>query len=281
MKSKMFRFLTRQMIPNVGTILLMTLIFHVYQAQATPGVNLSSFTPKTIPYQGTLANGSGNAITGPTNATFRIYGVSSGGTALWTEARTGQNALEVTNGLFQLQLGNLTPFPRDLWNNDTLYLGVQVGGDPEMTPREPLGSVPYASSAGSSAKAVTRVGTAEATSSIASYVTVPEMDISFDLVESRQVVMLFSGGVTNLTATGGPIVFRLVVDGTPKAQVAPYIYHAGTSVPMIMHWGEVLPPGTHNVKVEWAVSSGTGRFLHHNYNPPWEQRVLSVMTFAP
>lgn len=43
-----------------------------------------------------------------------------------------------------MQLGSVTAFPSNVWTGSTLYLGVTVGNDPEMTPREQITSVPYA-----------------------------------------------------------------------------------------------------------------------------------------
>jgi hypothetical protein len=96
--------------------------------------------PSTMSYQGHLTNGvSVNVPDGPYALTFKLYDVSSGGVALWTET---QGSVTVTNGLFSVVLGSTTPlavpFDRQYW------LGVTVGADPEMAPRALLTSVPYA-----------------------------------------------------------------------------------------------------------------------------------------
>src|SRR6185503_15599280 len=43
-----------------------------------------------------------------------------------------------------VQLGSTVPFPADLWDGSIRFIGVKVGADPEMTPREEVASVPYA-----------------------------------------------------------------------------------------------------------------------------------------
>ncbi len=96
--------------------------------------------PSTMSYQGQLTDGGGiNVPNGPYALTFRLYDVSSGGAALWTET---QGSVTVTNGLFSVVLGSVTPlsmpFDRQYW------LGITVGADPEMAPRAPLTSAPYA-----------------------------------------------------------------------------------------------------------------------------------------
>jgi hypothetical protein len=96
--------------------------------------------PSTMSYQGQLTDGGGgNVPDGAYDLTFALYDVSVDGAALWTETQSGVN---VTNGLFSVVLGSTTPlavpFDRQYW------LGIAVGLDPEMTPRTPLTSVPYA-----------------------------------------------------------------------------------------------------------------------------------------
>ena len=64
-------------------------------------------------HQGLLFDTDGNPITVPTNITFRLYDVSTGGTALWEET---QNVLP-DNGVFTTELGSdsSNPFPSDLF----------------------------------------------------------------------------------------------------------------------------------------------------------------------
>jgi len=95
--------------------------------------------PQTMNYQGYLTNQSGVPLNAPVSVTFALYDVATGGTALWTET---QGSVTVSNGIFNVVLGNGTPmtipFDAQYW------LGVKVGGDAEMTPRRQLTSVGYA-----------------------------------------------------------------------------------------------------------------------------------------
>jgi hypothetical protein len=136
--------LIRQLIPNAGTIVVVTLMLLAQRAWAGP--TAQGVTPGVMSYQGYLTDAVGQPMS-PVNMTFRLYAQPSGGTALWTEAHTGSNAVPVTNGLFNVLLGSLNPIPSTVWSYDELYLGVQVGSDPEMTPREQVGRVPYAMAA--------------------------------------------------------------------------------------------------------------------------------------
>lgn len=127
---------------NIMTLIAVASMLFAYNAWAAPMAQDS--LPGVITYQGTLTDDAGQPISGEVDMTFRFYDTPTGGTALWTEAHTGANAVPVQEGLFHVLLGSLTPIPSSVWNNDQLYLGVQVVDEPEMEPREILGAVPYA-----------------------------------------------------------------------------------------------------------------------------------------
>lgn len=111
------------------------------QTVVAPATNAA---PGVISYQGTLTDAAGKPVTGNVDITFRLFAAPTGGTALWTEAHTGANAVPVSNGLFNVLLGSLTPIPASVWSNANVYLGVRVAGDTEMSPREIIGAVPVA-----------------------------------------------------------------------------------------------------------------------------------------
>ncbi len=98
-------------------------------------INLYSQAPKTLNYQGYLTDSGGNSVSdGNQNITFRIYNVSTGGVALWTEART----VTTSDGVFSVVLGENTPI--DLAFDTQYYLGITVGGS-ELSPRTKISSV--------------------------------------------------------------------------------------------------------------------------------------------
>ncbi|MEW5874713.1 MAG: hypothetical protein AB1752_05980 [Candidatus Zixiibacteriota bacterium] len=109
-----------------------------------PAVAVLAQAPTTMMYQGRLTDLDGAPLTGSRTVTFRIYGVASGGTALWLETRT------VTcdaNGVFATELGTTTAFDRTVFNGSKRYLGITISGDSEMLPRQVIASSPYALSA--------------------------------------------------------------------------------------------------------------------------------------
>ncbi len=104
----------------------------------------SAQAPNELNFQGKLTDASGNPITAATGITFRIFNVATGGTALWTEARTGGNAVTPNaNGVYSVRLGSITAFPGTLTFGGTYFLELQVGADAPMTPRYQMTSAPY------------------------------------------------------------------------------------------------------------------------------------------
>ena len=140
------RWLGRQLFPNLGSVLLVLILFSTFPGLAASLNNVNATSLSTIPYQGRLADASGNPITDRQNMEFRLYDVPTGGTPLWTEFWTGGNSVNVSDGLFSVMLGSIntqTPLASVVQGNDQLYLGITVGTDTEMAPRVQLGSVPF------------------------------------------------------------------------------------------------------------------------------------------
>jgi hypothetical protein len=95
-----------------------------------------------INFQGKLVNPDGTNVTdGSYSIVYSIYSVPTAGAALWTETQT----VTLANGIFQVNLGSVTPLPGSVdFNTDNIYLGIKVGADAEMTPRVQFTSVPQA-----------------------------------------------------------------------------------------------------------------------------------------
>ncbi len=105
----------------------------------------SAISTSTIAHQGRLADASGAPFTGTYNMIFRLYDAASGGAPLWEENWNGSNGVRVSAGLFNVMLGSLNAIPAALiTGHASLFLGITVGADDEMTPRVQLGSVPFA-----------------------------------------------------------------------------------------------------------------------------------------
>jgi hypothetical protein len=59
---------------------------------------------------------------------------------IWTE----NQAVSVDEGIYHVLLGSVSPLTPDIFSRPFVYLGVQAGADPEMTPRSQITSVPSA-----------------------------------------------------------------------------------------------------------------------------------------
>jgi len=138
------RWLGRQMVPNIGTLLMVVVLLLTVPSLAAPLRAPAATSTSTISYQGRLADSSGNPLTGKYNLEFRIYDVPTGGVPLWTEMWTGANAVDVSDGLFNVMLGSIdNTLAESIEGYDEMYLGITVGTDSEMEPRVQLGSVPF------------------------------------------------------------------------------------------------------------------------------------------
>ena len=104
-------------------------------ALAITALPAQAAVPQTLNYQGQLASAGGVPVNGTVNITFSLYDVATGGTALWSETQS----VTVTNGLYSVTLGQMTPLDATLFTAQR-YLGITVGTDPEMTPRIALSS---------------------------------------------------------------------------------------------------------------------------------------------
>jgi hypothetical protein len=104
----------------------------------------SGFLPHLINYQGVLTDPSGAALSGVYHMHFRAYTHAAGGSLFWEEEQDAT----VVSGVFNVILGSVTSIPYDLFRLPPLYLEVQVGMDPPMTPRRQFTSTASAFMAG-------------------------------------------------------------------------------------------------------------------------------------
>lgn len=105
-------------------------------------ISVRAEVPKVISYQGKLTDNGGNPIAdGAYLVKFIIYDSPAGGTDLWN---SGYQNISTANGLFTYNLGSAVPLSDGIFSDTSLYLGITVGVDPEITPRTRLVSVPFA-----------------------------------------------------------------------------------------------------------------------------------------
>ena len=101
--------------------------------------------PGLMPYEGTIVDEGGQALTGVVSAIFALYSEPVGGVPLWVEIQSV--ALDAGGGYVAL-LGATSELPIEHFaSGEAAWLGVQPEGQPEQ-PRVMLVSVPYALQAG-------------------------------------------------------------------------------------------------------------------------------------
>ncbi|MFH2036654.1 MAG: hypothetical protein ABIJ45_09650 [Candidatus Zixiibacteriota bacterium] len=101
--------------------------------------------PGMINYQGRLTDPSGDPVPdGNYTINFRLYNVSSAGTAFWSESHTD---VTITDGMFNIILGADTPITETELDNAEIYLEIEVEGN-IITPRTKMVSSAYAIEAG-------------------------------------------------------------------------------------------------------------------------------------
>jgi microcystin-dependent protein len=101
-------------------------------------------SPNILSFQGRVTDLSDTPITASTSLTFKLYNVSSGGTALWTGSC---NVTPDQDGVFEVILGSEcgSAIPETVFSENTdTYLGITVGTDSEMTPRQRVTAAAYA-----------------------------------------------------------------------------------------------------------------------------------------
>jgi intein/homing endonuclease len=100
---------------------------------------------RILSFQGRLTDSLGNPITTATNVQFKLYNVSTGGTPLYTAGPCSITPDQ--DGIFSTLIGQScgSEIPNSIFTeNPNVYLGVTVGADSEMTPRQPIANVGYA-----------------------------------------------------------------------------------------------------------------------------------------
>ena len=101
---------------------------------------VSATNNKLINYQGKLTNIGGTALDGTYDVTFKLYTLSSGGTAVWGgETHT----LQISGGLINVMLGSSASLDSIPFNTQ-YYLSIQVSGDTNELTRQPLSQAAYA-----------------------------------------------------------------------------------------------------------------------------------------
>jgi hypothetical protein len=99
--------------------------------------------PTTVAHQGRLLDAAGAPVHGARTILFELYDAAEGGNRLWFESQS----VQVTDGYYQVVLGNGTPLDEAALAGDARWLALDVLGSGPLETRSPLTSTPFALSA--------------------------------------------------------------------------------------------------------------------------------------
>ena len=103
--------------------------------------SVSAEVPELINYQGRLTDNLGSIVEdGLYQITFTIWDAEFDGNSKWTETHPD---VTVSDGLFHVILGSISPLSDSVFNQASRWLGITVDGE-DLAPRIRLTSVPYA-----------------------------------------------------------------------------------------------------------------------------------------
>ncbi|MBD3218649.1 MAG: hypothetical protein GF310_10260 [candidate division Zixibacteria bacterium] len=97
-------------------------------------------TPQLINFQGKAYDSNGDPLEGTFSIEFTIYDAATEGNTVWFET---QPSVEITDGIFHVLLGSVTPIEHFVFGQPARYLGVKIDSDPEMAPRTKIATVPF------------------------------------------------------------------------------------------------------------------------------------------
>jgi len=123
------------------TLALVSLLIALAVVPAWAADEPDAQVPHLINYQGYITDDGGTPIDGTVEITFSVWDAATGGTQLWTETHS---SVSVDEGLFNVLLGSITPMGYGGIPTGSLWLGIKVGSDPEMTPRQQITTVGFA-----------------------------------------------------------------------------------------------------------------------------------------
>jgi hypothetical protein len=95
--------------------------------------------PHTISYQGVIHSGS-TVLSGQHVLHIILYDSLAGGNVVYDES----HQTTIGDGVFSVVLGSVSSFPDALRFDRPYYLSISIDGAPELSPRTPLESAPYA-----------------------------------------------------------------------------------------------------------------------------------------
>jgi len=177
-----------------------------------------ALVPHEINYQGYLTNPGGTPVNATVPIVLNLYNVATGGVALYTETQS----VTVTNGVFKVLIGSVTPLPLPF--DVPYYLGIMVGTDPEMTPRQAVAASPYAIRS-ANAEVATKLATAATINGVSFdgtvNITVPATLTGLALGSASVPTISFTGSANTGIFSSGANTVDIATNGTGRLTVRP------------------------------------------------------------
>jgi hypothetical protein len=122
---------------RAASVLAAAVAFAVLSVAVAPA---PAAVPQTIAFQGFLTDDAAQPLQGTVSLDVAIYAAASGGAALWSETHA---AVPVSQGVFAVVLGSVTPFGAVVARTSPRFLGIRVNSASEL-PRTELRAAPFA-----------------------------------------------------------------------------------------------------------------------------------------
>ena len=193
------------------------LIYNNLFAQASRTLAATTAPASVLSFQGRLTDKDNNPVASATNVRFIIYSdaTASGSALLWQDA---QKVAPDTNGIFRVLLGaSSNTIPASLFSQqDILYLGITIGTTPELTPRQRIAAVPYATNS------ETLSGMRPTTDSQASTTNaILALDSSGNLTIGGSAAPTFAAAGGQFKLSGQPLVLATNSSSNSNIQLVP------------------------------------------------------------
>lgn len=219
-------------------------------------LNASAQAPNTILYQGHLTNADGTPITVATGVAFGIYADPTGGTALWG---VSMDVTPDNKGIFTVELG---PMPVSVFNGSKRYIGLKVGDDAEMTPRQLLTSAPY-SIATATAPGVASSFRFGSTALTSSTTTLAVDSVTINCPTSGYVVLMVTGYFRQYHTSGSGIQWARAYLSTIRGNID-FNNFSTSAIPSAAGTGEYITPFSIIMTDEINAAGSVKYFLNAN-----------------
>jgi hypothetical protein len=263
-----WRWLGRQLMPNIGTLLMVAVLILTQNVWARPlaAPNAPGPSATTVNYQGRLSDSDGAPLDGTYAMEFAIYDDSTGGNLIWGPEEHG--TIQVSDGLFSVGLGSETTdgIPTHVWNGDR-YLEITVDNE-VLSPRELIRSVPIAGMALTVPDGAIGIEqlkdeafaqmiqspeiswTETVNLSTDTYTAFPDFSISVEIEQPSKVLLIASAPIEVVSGAGNRLYAGFQKNGVQIGQTHRWAEEAFSGEIWSWNYVETLAPGTYTYRLE-------------------------------